>query len=35
MIGGFVGAANYGKLYDNYSTSEISLSQDAAAAYVG
>lgn len=35
MIGGFVGAANYGKFYDNYSTSEISLSQDVAAAYVG
>ena len=35
FIGGFVGSANYGKFYDNYSTSEISLSQDAAAAYVG
>lgn len=35
LIGGFVGSAAYGKFYDNYSTSEISLSQDAAAAYVG
>jgi hypothetical protein len=34
-IGGFVGSAAYGKFFDNYSTSEISLSQDSAAAYVG